>query len=600
MKTFLNLVWAFLCTLLFPTFVSDETLNFSNSYFSLLMFVFIFLLLRYVDKKDYGRRMYIYTHALGCLFSFMTACGYALDNVGTVQFRKLGISILLFSHIFGVLLCLFWEFLMELETRVKENTVQLPAPLARINRIISWLMIHPVCITLILLLCWTPCYIADFPGGYRYDATSEYNQIVEGFNGNFPMLHSVLITTILSTAYELTGSYNVGVAFYTIGQMILISVMYTHILYKINKQGANKILIGALMLYCGLFPVVQILVTQTVRDVLFSALLTYTMFLFYLMTAEKKVFMSSIFKPFLLGVVLVLTFLARNNNAGIVMLIVIVAISILVWFIYKRESLRGATIFLVTTIGSYMIFSMVLTAVCQPLTPADTGASLSIMSQSIARAYVTESEKWSDKEIEELQIYMNTEGLPYIAENADPTKSRLIINGNFGEFFVFWCKIGSKHLGCYIDAILANTQNMWFPASIVDGYQKTGVESYSSFDKCYYYIRNRIEQPAVHMNLLPRVLDFYTKIGLYISFEKIPVISMLFSIGFQFWIMLNCLFYLLYRKQRELYLPISIIVGYMIFSAFVPLVLLRYFAAIFLAMPIIILFTIQPSICRNN
>ena len=63
---------------------------------------------------------------------------------------------------------------------------------------------------------------------------------------------------------------------------------------------------------------------------------------------------------------------------------------------------------------------------------------------------------------------------------------------------------------------------------------------------------------------------------------------MLFSIGFQLWLLLFCLFYALARKRRSLLLPIAALLIYVLCSAFTPLVLLRYYGALFLAMPIIV------------
>ena len=165
------------------------------------------------------------------------------------------------------------------------------------------------------------------------------------------------------------------------------------------------------------------------------------------------------------------------------------------------------------------------------------------------------------------------------------------------EFLVFWCKMGLKHSGCYLDAILDNTKQMWFPGCVVDGYNESGI--YEGYDKCYYSFNERIAKPGTHMQYFPKVREFYTDIGLYISFEKIPVVSMLFSIGFQFWFLLNSLFYVVYRRCKGLYLPLVLITGYMLISAFVPLVLLRYFAGIFFAFPMILVFTFQPAVLMN-
>lgn len=594
MTVLINVIWAFISVLLFPTFISDNTLGFSNSVFSILLFIAIYVVLKKETEGNTDKRLRVYTHILGFVFSFMTASWYSLNAYDSVAYRDIFVSILLYTHIIAAILSLFWKWLIVFEKRLENET---PAGniVGNISKIMNWMLCHPYLMALFLLLCWTPLFIADFPGGFRYDATGELYQAYEGYNGNYPLLHSVIITRLLPALYNLTGSFNTGVAVYVIVQMILVALMYTHILCTFGKRGVNRILLAVAMLYCGCFPIVQILVVQEVRDVLFSILLTYTMFLFYLMVSNKDEFFRGILKPIMLGLFFVLTIMARNNNAGTAMLIGVIAISIIIWLVYRKKYLRGVTVFSVTSVVTYWLLGAVLTSLCQPITPADTGGALSIMSQPIARAYFYEYENWTQDEIEELGKYMDLKKLRYYPENADTTKSKIYQDINFGDFFTFWCKIGMKYPGIYIDAILANMQDMWFPSGIVNGYNQRGVPYYAPYEKCYFGILADLEEPVTHSNLMPKVLDFYTQIGLYISFEKIPIISMLFSIGFQFWVVLNAFFYILYRKQTNLILPVGIILGYMIICSFVPLVLLRYFAAVFLAMPMVIVFTLQPN-----
>ncbi len=595
--TIINLSWALISTLVFPTFISDETLGFSNSIFSIFLFAGIYAVLRKTSEKPTNKRSNVYSHILGLLLSFMIAIGHALDAYGDIPFRKIFVSIILYTHILAALVSLFWKFLIDAESKVNLKNSQKKVAVI-IEKVIIWIVQHPYMIVVFLLLCWLPCFIADFPGGFRYDAMGELYQIKNGYNGNYPLLHSVIITRLLPFCFNLTGSYNTGIAVYVTAQMIMISCMYAHIIYTFWKKGINEVILLVLLLYCGFFPVIQIMVVQEVRDVLFSALLMYAMFLFYLMAADKETFFSSFIKPLLLGVVFVLALLARNNNAGKAMLFIIVVVSAVIWAINRKQYFRGATIFGVTSIASYLILGAILTALCQPLTPANIGGSLSIMSQPIIRAYLYENESWSDEEITELGKYINLDGITYCAENADLTKSRVHIQDNFGDFFKFWTKIGFKHPGCYLDAILANTQNMWYPDSVIDGYNQIFKEEgqpYSEYEKCYFSIHDGVEEPARHMNLWPKALNYYTQIGLFISFEKIPIVSMFFSIGFQFWIIFNSLFYVIYRKIKKLILPIAIILGYMLISACVPLILVRYFAAAFFAFPILLTFMIQPN-----
>ena len=600
MQMLKNIFLSFIATLLFPIYTSVKTLSFSNTFFSIIYFVLIVLLFNYSDKQNYEKRMKKYTYGLGFLFSTMTACGYSLDNLETVPYRNiyLVIAIIMYSKIFGVLLCEVWIFLEKYEAFLSQKNSQKKI-WKKIYQICDVIMKYPIIISIFLLVCWSPCYISVFPGNFIYDATAEFNQIENGFSGNFPMLHSVLITQILSLAYQLTGSYNVGIAMYTILQMLILSFMFSHIIYKFSQHHVNKLLLSLLILYYGIFPVIHILVTSTVRDILFSGLLTYTAFLFWLMISEKEVFVHSILRPAFLGIMLTLTLLARNNNASIVMIVILFLLSIFVWIWARQGERKGAVIFTIVTVSSYFMLSYVLAILCQPYQPANISSSLSILTQPIIRAYLSDENNFTQEEEIELRKFFKGD-LVYLSKDGDATKFQLIEmdeNNKFFDFFRLWVKIGIKNRAAYMDGILANTEQMWFPNSVINGYKQASTP-YDSYDKCYFALWGEIEEPGVQSHFLPNIYEFYKNIGLMISFEKIPIISMLFSIGFQFWILLNCCFYAIYRKCRTQWVSLAIILGYSLISACVPLILLRYFAALFFSFPLVLVFTLQPESTR--
>jgi hypothetical protein len=58
---------------------------------------------------------------------------------------------------------------------------------------------------------------------------------------------------------------------------------------------------------------------------------------------------------------------------------------------------------------------------------------------------------------------------------------------------------GTIALKCYVEAILENTQQIWFPASIIDGYKKAQISVYKPYEKCYYYYGDRLEGPGTHL-----------------------------------------------------------------------------------------------------
>ncbi len=529
------------------------------------------------------RRRWAFTGIPGLLFSALTSWGRSLDAKGSVDFFGQLPEILLLTPVLALGISLVWLVL--------EKTDRAEGPETGILARKKWL------IPLVLLLCWLPAFLAEYPGGFRYDASGELAQVTEGlgFRGDYPKLHSAVVTFLLPAMHALTGSWDTGVSVYVILQMLLMASMYTHILRTLIRKGVHWVVIRCGLAYCALFPVIQMLAVQELRDVMFAVLFTYTVFLLYLLCTEKDRILGSPLKAAGCAVVMSLMLQSRNNNAGIPFLILVILVSLCVFLKNRRAYFRGAAVWAASGIGSFLLIGGVLSLICQPVLYGPTPASsMSLLSQPLSRAYLLEGENWPEEDRKTIAEYMDLEGLRYIPSYADDTKARIRVNAF--KYAVFCGKIGMKYPGIWLDAILAQTQKMWDPYAVIDGYNqyftKPG-DPYWGYDKCYFVIMPENEEPVGHGNMLPWLLDFYTTIGLRVSFEKIPVVRMFFSIGAQLWLVLLLFFYLWYRRKTKLLLPVGAMLLYMIGNAFVPLVLLRYFAGIFLCHPMIAAFLFQ-------
>ena len=580
-----NFIISLLGTLLFPSLLSDTSTCISNSVFSILFFLCLFLLLNTASNSCFHSKRHVFCSiSLGTLFSIMIGFGYALKVNGEVMFHNclFILAILIYSYIFGIILNYAWTIIDTTDVAVTNI----------VNSVLSFIFNHPYLLVIFFFICWFPCFLGIFPGGFIYDATREFYQVTDGFNQNFPMLHSYIVIKLLSTSYSLTGGYNTGIAIYAIIQMLAFAILFMQIAKEFYQENVHPYLIIIIISYCAFFPLIPMFTTYILRDIMFGGLLTASIFLVFLMTRDPIHFFSSSFRVVETALILALTLISRNNNAGTVVIILVIILSLLICFSMCKYSIKGASILSISLVTIFIIVSKLLSSFCTPITPATAGASMSLFSQQLARTYILTGEEWSEEDISELNSYMFVEGLSYAytPEDADNTKHRLDINNRVPDFLKFWAKIGLRYPGIYVDAALANTRQMWDPDSIIDGYNK-GSTAYDSFDKCYYAYWSGIEEPGVYMNIAPKINAFYNKIGLYISFERIPVISMLFSIGFQFWFVLFCLFKNIASKNRTLYLPIMILLLYSIICAFVPLILARYFCALFLAFPITFILT---------
>ena len=421
-----------------------------------------------------------------------------------------------------------------------------------------------------------------------YDASYEYYQATWGFSASFPLLHSAIITRLLSLSERLTGSVNGGIAAFTLLQMLFGAALFAHILYRFARYSLHPVALGLLTAYYALFPVIHLLITCTTRDVLFSVLLTWLIELFFEFSHDREAFTARWRNLLLLSAVLVFTLLARNNNSGPLAAILLIIVCIIIGAMLGRTHWKHALAFLATSLTLFYAVSAGLVAICQPYNSRSSlNASMSLIAQPLVRAYTFYSDTWPEEDVETFESFFTIESLEYVPQNADPAKGNLqLYYRNIRQFIPFWFKIGLRHPACYLDGMLANTMEMWFPDSVVNGYTVRDPSPY--YDKSYFHFGRYAEEIGSRLNLLPGVFAFYEWIGLKLSFEKIPVVSMLFSIGFQFWLLLFCLFYALARNRRSLLLPIAALLIYVLCSAFTPLVLLRYYGALFLAMPIIV------------
>jgi len=382
-------------------------------------------------------------------------------------------------------------------------------------------------------------------------------------------------------------------------QMLLCSALFTAILHRFHRDGLHPLYSLVLLAYYALFPVVHLLITCTTRGVLFIALLTFTVYQFYLLARDPEGFMSRVRHVVTLAAALVFTLLARNNNSGPLAMLLLVGVCAVICLVFGRKFIRNSILFTASALCTFYTVTAVLTALCQPLYEAPPSSAMSILAQPIVRTYTLHGDEWTQADREEFESYFNMETLEYVPQNADPAKGNLTVRyKNMRPFLAFWLKMGLHYPGCYLDAVLANTRQMWYPGTVIDGYTVRGMQP--AYQKSYFYFGKYIEEIGSRLNLLPGVFSFYESIGLRISFERIPIISMLFSIGFQFWLLLHCLMYTAYRKCRHLFWPLAIVTIYTICCACVPLVLLRYFGALFLVMPMIAAFTLCPSLVRKG
>lgn len=92
---------------------------------------------------------------------------------------------------------------------------------------------------------------------------------------------------------------------------------------------------------------------------------------------------------------------------------------------------------------------------------------------------------------------------------------------------------------------------------------------------------------------IPWLRDAYWKISRELTMQRIPIVSMLFSIGTAFWGLLVCIWYNIYKKRKNILVILSLILLLWVTIMFGPATLVRYVLILFFGAPIIVAFCLN-------
>lgn len=279
-------------------------------------------------------------------------------------------------------------------------------------------------------------------------------------------------------------------------------------------------------------------------------------------------------------------------------------------------------------IGLYLIYVNVLGGIFQ--VGKDIGYSLremvSVPTVQISRVAVYKKDELSKAELDLIEKYIPN-FRNYEAKNVQGSSDwiRVGFASNFlienpKEFLNLWLNLFKKYPTIYFDAFVRLTVGEWYPDLVFEKYYigqpyfqydsfKKDSENYlvvprgndkfdrlfqinDEDDKHFIFINNK---NLINLNILH---NFYSNLAYNYKYEKIPVISMLFSTGFIVWIIFLYLTWILYRKKYRMIFPMAFLIGLWLTMNLGPLALFRY--TLPLAMSIPILFTDMITDSNSN
>lgn len=452
----------------------------------------------------------------------------------------------------------------------------------------------------VLFACWFLVLLAVYPGFFVYDAQDEYLQVVtRQFTNQHPLFHVLLLGGIIQLGYKLLGSVNAGIVLYMLFQMTVMAVFFSYVIEKIRRFGVKRLWLRISVLFLGFFPVIPMYVLCSSKDTFYTASLLGAALSVMELVRDAERFRRRKRNWLFFG--LCLFGMAAFRNNGFYVFLVWTPF-LLLWAGLERGQKPDGTSGLMrrkgllrkmaVTLGAALIAYLCMgQAFGLMLHPKDVGTKelFTVPIQQLARTYAYSPEQFSEAEKETLFEILPEDALKaYRGKLSDPVKIQFqaeAYDANPQKYQKLWLSMGLRNPSTYLNAWLLTSYGFWYPDAVIDVYRGNGVFTFTYEDSSYFGFET--EEPGVRESKLPWLEELYRKLSLEVFQQKAPVVSMLFSPGFLFWVWLTGLLYVWKQKQTGFALALCPLFLNWLTVLLGPTYLVRYVLIFWFALPLL-------------
>ena len=569
---------SYMVTVYLPYIMKVEKSAYSNSFFSVMFGMMNFYIIyNFVGTIDWKKKRELIWSAIpAIILSATLVFGKQLDTIQNVDFLDINMWTAIIAHTsyFTIIIIKLFEAYGRAKWFGNGEATD------KKTIFLTWLGI---------ILMWMPVFLALYPGAFIYDAQEEYVQVAtREFTTHHPLLHVLLLGGSVVGGNKFLGSYNVGIAIYTLSQMAVLAGCFTYLLVFLKKYGVNKNIRVISYLVVGLFPVFPMFAVCSAKDVLFTAALMVVFILlleYYLDNSQFKKIRYNL----MLVVVSVVMMLFRNNGmyAYAVLALMVIAITLLQYKKGGRENVRLSILKIVSIVLFLLVSNLMIWAL-----NADNSKKQEILTvpiQQITRTYNFNEDSFSEEQKKILYEVLPEEVLEKYSPNiSDPVKINFdsdMYSKDPGKYHELWLEMGIRNPSTYINAWLLTSYGNWYPDTIINVYKGQQRFTYKYEDSSYFGFET--EPPGTRESKLPWLEKFYRKLSLEVYQQNIPVVSMLFSPGFLFYIYLLIACYIVMMKDYRKLVPL-LLVG-LIWATLLlgPTYLVRYLIMFWFLLPVV-------------
>lgn len=387
---------------------------------------------------------------------------------------------------------------------------------------------------LLIFMAWIPYFLRYFPGLLTADSCAQVGQAIgiAELSNHHPILHTAIITIFVNLGKNIFNNINLGVAFYTIFQMIIMSIIFATVIRYLSKNGAPLAIRIIVLLYYMFYPINALFSITMWKDILFAGIIPIYAITVIELLFNTEEFLKSKKSIIKYIVISILVMFLRNNG----MYIIILTIPFIIVTLLKYWKKVIPICFIV--ILSFSILRTTIFSIFN-IKEGSVGEMLSIPLQQIARVKKYHGEELDENTLKRIQNFFKCDdiGEKYNPILSDPVKAELnteYFDANKGEFIELWIKLLKQYFKDYVESFISNSYGYYYP-------------------EAKHWVANRtMETNNMGISQHPLIEGtLVTKVDSLIEKRDIPIISMFFSIGTAFWTIVICLGYKIMKKEYK-------------------------------------------------
>ena len=438
---------------------------------------------------------------------------------------------------------------------------------------------------LIIIILWIPALLAVWPGVYSYDAVARMRDFyINGeITAHFPIIHTLLMIGCIELGNLIGGNSDIGVLFYSIIQSILMAFCFSYSLKWMYRRNYSRWIILIGLIFFSINPIIQILVYTTTHDILFGGVFLILMCMMIDAALYTDEFFSSKSNIILLSCTAFVMCMLRNQ--GVYMLIVLLPFAVLSWKRYRVKMLLA----IVVPIASFFVITGPFYSL-MGIQKSDIREALSVPIQQLGRVNQKVENGITKEQYEQIYRYIPKEYLDsYHNMISDPIKSGFnsnVFKENPMGFVKVWIDVGRNNMGRYIDSFIYMTYGFYY----------LGGTPYHKEYILYDGTNTSIDPLFIHRQTkFPLYDNVLRDVSLTPSYEKLPVVRVLFRYAFPFLLMVVCIYLAWLRRSYKELVALILPFGYWGTLLLGPVVSIRYVFPLVIMIPLFVGLINNPS-----